>query len=174
MKAISWQAFSPLCTRSRRRRHCASCGRKHRVAENSGAASRRRGAAQFCDALPKGSHRWRSNGRRSPCPRRASRPHAALSLRHAPRATAAITAATTIAPFIRISVGLDMRAKLRLTRYLLSNLARLASDLTRNRHVHASAELQGLTLFTTACAQSNSGYDSRDEDHILHGHGLLS
>jgi hypothetical protein len=79
------------------------------------------------------------------------------SLRQAPRATAAITAARTIAPFIDFSPRV-------LTRYLLSN-----------RQVGTSAELQRLmTYLATASAESNSGDYGRDDDHALYVHGLLS
>lgn len=51
-----------------------------------------------------------------------------------------------------------------LTRYLLSN-----------RQIDAGAQLQRLmTYLAAACGQSNSGHHSRDNDHALHVHGLLS
>jgi hypothetical protein len=81
------------------------------------------------------------------------------SLRQAPRATAAISAARTIAPFIVFSPEGSYA------------LPCLLSD----RQIGTSAELQRLmTYLATASAESNSGDYSRDDDHALYVHGLLS
>jgi hypothetical protein len=79
----------------------------------------------------------------------------ATSLRHAPRATAAMTAARTIAPFIGISV-VSCEPDC-LTRYL-----------TSNRNV--CAELHGHGFLTAASRQRNSGHEGRDHEYVLDVH----
>lgn len=79
----------------------------------------------------------------------------ATSLRHAPRATAAMTAARTIAPFIGISV-VSFEPD-RLTRYL-----------TSNRQI--CAELHRHGFLTAASRQRNSGHEGRNHEYVLDVH----
>jgi len=115
---------------------------------------------------------FRSSERSSPRSRRASWPHTAIVCGWR-QATAAITAAT-IAPFVSHSLVLLGEPGILLRATCSAKPAALAGDLTRNRHVGASAELQRLTLLTAASAKSNGSNHSRDDDHALQVHGLLS
>ncbi len=143
--AISWQAFSPQSTQSR-----------------IGSPQRKRGRIpmqpQFvryiCRTAPI------ALAQRATCSILAPSfiGSCGTSLRQAPKVTAAMTAASTIARFIAFSFSVSLRAVL-LTHYL------------SNRQIGASAQLQGFSTNLTATSRKgHGGHNRRDYDHVLDVH----
>lgn len=144
--ATSRRALSPLCTSQR--------GEERRPSTKKTRAASGDAALISAIHLPKGSDR---STQRATCSTLAPSfiGACATSLRQAPRATAAMTAARTIAPFIGISV-VSFEPD-RLTRYL-----------TSDRQI--CAELHRHGFLTAASRQRNSGHEGRNHQYVLDVH----
>jgi len=86
----------------------------------------------------------------------------ATSLRQAPRAMAAMTAARTIAPFMVFSIW-SLASQMVSTRYLMSH-----------RQIGARAEFHGHMFFAATGRQRDRGRQGRDHNRTLDAHDRLS
>ena len=130
----------------------------------------------FAIRLPQGRDR-RPSANRLPHLCAAAQESGATASWHAPSTTATMTVARSTAPLELASSTQKTRAEPSFLRRALPATGRsapLLAHLLRNRHIRASAELQGPVLLTAARAESNSGDHRRKYDHALHVHGLLS